>query len=64
MIIPVTGIAIAGMETVGKILTAAPTPVGATEPYQWYTSWTEDGNYSYIDGATKSTYTSVIADEG
>ena len=50
---------------VGEELTAGSlTPSGATADYQWTICDTEGGLYADIVGATASTYTLVIADEG
>ena len=64
--LPITAIgAISGTVRVGEELTAGTlTPSGATADYQWKICDTEGGTYADIDGATASTYTLVVADEG
>ncbi|PKL13042.1 MAG: hypothetical protein CVV52_07635 [Spirochaetae bacterium HGW-Spirochaetae-8] len=64
--IPITAIgAISGTAMVGEELTAGTlTPSGATADYQWTICDTEGGSYADIGGATASTYTLVVADEG
>ena len=64
--IPITAIgAISGTVRAGEELTAGTlTPSGAIADYQWTICDTADGSYSDIVGATASTYTLVVADEG
>ena len=56
ILIPVTGVIIAGDAVVDKTLTANPIPENATVNYQWLRSDTETGAYANITGATGKTY--------
>jgi hypothetical protein len=59
-----TGAAISGTAQVASVLTAAVTPTGATVTYQWESNTGAAGAYEPITGATGTTYTPVVADEG
>ena len=63
---PLTGIGdITGTPGVDQLLTAGSlTPNCATVSYQWQSADTSGGTYSDIIGATASTYTPVLADQG
>ncbi|MDD2478204.1 MAG: hypothetical protein PHW45_04490, partial [Candidatus ainarchaeum sp.] len=63
---PITAIApITGTPKAGVTLTAgALTPDNATASWQWSISETQNGTYSIIQGATKSTYVPSLADVG
>ncbi len=60
----VTAITVTGNAVVGEILTATPTPAGATGTYQWTISDTAGGTYINIAGATSSTYTPIADNAG
>ena len=64
--VPLTAIGdITGTPQVEQLLTAgALTPACATVSYQWQIADTSGGTYSDIIGATSSTYTPVLADQG
>ncbi|MDP3487675.1 MAG: hypothetical protein Q8S19_07055, partial [Bacillota bacterium] len=63
---PLTSISqIGGTPRVGEELTVGNlSPYGATADYQWTICDTIGGTYTEIDGATASTYTTVVADKG
>ena len=62
---PVASVTISTPDPIlGKKLTAAATPSGATVTWQWYRSSSPTGDWTAISGATSNSYYSTYADEG
>jgi hypothetical protein len=60
---PLTSVSITGTAQVGGVLTAVVAPSTTSVTYQWQSSASGDG-YTAIGGATSSTYTPVVGDQG
>lgn len=59
-----TGVAITGTPAVGKTLTSALIPGGATATYQWQSADDEEGDFEDIPDATGNTYLLAAGDLG
>lgn len=59
-----TGVSISGTPMVGRTLTSALIPGGASATYQWQSAATSGGAYANILGATGSTYILAAGDLG